>query len=214
MKASHLMLAAAVLIGAGCSSSGDPDPTTPPTVTTTGPTSNQATTTSTTTTVAPTTTASPTTTTVDQTAVFQDLINRHDRAVTEVLANPSVAADLANQKIVAFLDLFPKDSTFAAGSLKFWTDQAAKGRAYQPNKGTTLSNSTVKEVTASSPTEATFTVCSVNSYSVVDANGTVIEAEAGVTGGTIVAVNVEGRWLLRDLTQSPGDQCPKPGASG
>ncbi len=220
MRARYAFLGAVMLVAAGCSGGDDSSPastapqsTSSPATTAAAP-QTQAPTTSTATTIAPTTTAAPATTTVDLPALFQDLINRHDKAVTDVLADPTVATDPASPKIVAFLSLFPKDSTFAAGSLKFWADEAAKGRAYRPNKVTTLSTSTVQEVTASSATEATFTVCSVNSYSVIDTSGNVIEADAGVTGGKVVAVNVEGRWLLRDLTQAPGDKCPKPGATG
>ena len=139
-------------------------------------------------------------------------MTRHDRAVTDVLADPRVASDSTNPKVAAFLALFPPNSSFVAGSLKNWVAEGEKGRFYKPNKGTTLSTTTVQKVNGSTATEATFTVCSINSYSVVDSAGKAIEADAGVTGGTVVAVNVEGRWLLRDLTQGPGDQCPKPGA--
>jgi hypothetical protein len=216
----RLSLCVAVLLVAGCSgSSGN---TATPSTSTTAPSIASPTTaaaapttvTAAPTTVAPTTTAAPTTTTVDLPKVFQDLMTRHDQAVTDVLADPRVATDSANPKIAALVALFPPNSSFVAGSLKNWTSGGETGRFYKPNKGTTLSTTTVQNVTTSTATEATFTVCSVHSYSVVDSAGNPIEASAGVTGGLVVAVNVEGRWLLRDLTQTPGDQCPKPGAAG
>lgn len=219
MRSRFAVLVAALLI-ASCSgsSSNTAVPSTAAAITTTttlSATTTPAPTTSTAapTTEAPTTTAVPTTT-VDLPEVFQDLMTRHDRAVTDVLADPSVANDPANPQVAALLALFPPNSTFVAGALKFWISEGEKGRFYKPNRGVTISATTVQMVTTSTATEATFTVCSINSFSVLDVNGSIIESEAGVTGGTVVAVNVEGRWLLRDLTQGPGNQCPKPGAAG
>ena len=207
---SRLFLLAALLV-AGCSGSSA-DNVTPPAAsatTSTLPTSTAAPTAATAapTTAAPTTTASPTTTTVDLPKAFQDLMTRHDRAVTDVLADPRVASDPTNPKVVAFLLLFPPNSAFIAGSLKNWIAEGDKGRFYKPNKGMTISTTTVQTVTASTATEATFTVCSVNSYSVVDSAGTMIESDAGVTGGTVTAVNVEGRakMLLEYLPLISGD---------
>lgn len=167
------------------------------------------------TTVMPVTTvATPTTLAVQLLPILQDLMTRHDAAVAAILEDPRVAADASNQKVVAFVALFPPDSSFAAGSLKFWSQEGERGRFYRPGPGGSISNTTVQKVSSSSDTEATFTVCSVSSIKIVDASGSVIEAQGGVSAGTVVAVKVDANWLLRDLSEGSNDVCPKPGSSG
>lgn len=188
------------------------------TVVTTSPVAPQTTTAPTTsvpTTAAPTTTTmAPTTTTVPLMDVFQDLIDRYDAVVAAILADPRVAADLSNPKVVAFLALFPPNSSFTESTLKFWADEGAQGRFYRAGPGGAISKSTVKKITTISPTEASFDVCVVKSTTIVDAAGNILESSGGPAAGTIVAVNVDGKWLIRDLTRTSPEACPKPGASG
>ena len=40
------------------------------------------------------------------------------------------------------------------------------------------------------------------------------ETKSEFIGGEIVAMNVNGAWLLRDLTQRPAGDCPTPGSTG
>jgi hypothetical protein len=190
-------------------------PTTVPVITTVVvPTTTPATTTMPPTTAAPTTTLAPTTTTVPLAATFQALIDRYDAVVAAILADPRVAADSSNPKVVAFLALFPPNSSFTATTLKFWEDEGAQGRFYRAGPGGAISKSTVKNVTAISTTEASFDVCVVKSTTIVDAAGNLLESSGGRAAGTIVAVNVDGNWLIRDLTRTSPEACPKPGATG
>ena len=72
-------------------------------------------------------------------------------------------------------------------------------------------DSTLRELTNVTETEASFTACSASSVQVVDATGNVIESSGGVTFVQAAAVLVDGEWLLRDLSQSSGD-CPRTGS--
>ncbi len=178
------------------------------------PTTTQAPTTLPPTTAAPTTTLAPTTTTAPLGATFQSLIDRYDAVVAAILADPRVATDLTNPKIVAYLALFPPNDAFTATPLKFWANEGALGRFYRPGPGGAISKSTVRQVTATSETEASFDICVVKSTSIVDASGNILESSGGPTAGTIAVVKVDGVWLIRDLTLASAANCPKPGVAG
>ena len=179
------------------------------------PTTTQTTTTvPPTTAAAPTTTISPTTTTVPLATTFQSLIDRYDAVVAAILADPRVAADLTNPKIVAYLALFLPNDAFTATPLKFWANEGVLGRFYRPGPGGAISKSTVRKVTATSESEASFDICVVKSTTIVDASGNILESSGGPTAGTIAAVKVDGVWLIRDLTQASAANCPKPGVTG
>jgi hypothetical protein len=167
-----------------------------------------------TTTTPTTTTIAPTTTTVPLKDVFQDLIDRYDAVVAAILADPRVAADSSNPKVVAFLALFPPNSSFTGTTLKFWEDEGSQGRFYRAGPGGAISKSTVKGVKVTSATEASFDVCVVKSTTIVDAAGNMLESSGGPAAGTIVAVNLDGKWLIRDLTRTSPEACLKPGAAG
>lgn len=222
----NLRLASLVLLAVAatsCSGSSTSVPTTTspaaqPTVAATSTTAVAitATTAPATTAIAPTTTTPLTTvaTTLPEPieAQLQRLLERYDASVVAILADPRVASDPASPNAAAFLALFPKDSSFAAGSLKVWAAEGAKGRFYRPGPSGVLFKSTLRKVTAQSATEVSFTVCTQRSAEVVDASGAVIEGIGGVNGGEINAVNVGGAWLFVDLTQVPPSDCPKAGA--
>jgi hypothetical protein len=178
------------------------------------PTTTQTTTTMPPTTAAPTTTIAPTTTTVALTATFQSLIDRYDAVVAAILADPRVATDVTNPKIVAYLALFPPNDAFTATPLKFWANEGALGRFYRPGPGGAISKSTVRQVTATSESEASFDICVVKSTTIVDASGNILESSGGPTAGTIAVVKVDGVWLIRDLTLASAANCPKPGVAG
>jgi len=56
-------------------------------------------------------------------------------------------------------------------------------------------------------------VCTVTSIQIVDSTGAALESQGGVNGGEVVVVRVGDEWLLRDLTEAPPDDCPRPGGS-
>lgn len=219
------VIAVVLLVGA-CSGDDASDPTTSSSASTTSPVEPTTTSTSTTpaTSVAPTTTpttssapstSQPTTTFATTTpaaieTVLQGLLDRYDDAVTTILTDPRVTSDSASPAVTAYLALFAPESTFAQGALTSWAQDAAEGRSYRPGPGGSMIDSTLMDVTAASDTEAAFTVCAANSMQVVDAAGNVIESSGGVTFVNATAVQVDGQWLLRDLSQSSGD-CPEPG---
>jgi hypothetical protein len=224
MRRGLLAVIAVVLLVGACSGDDASDPTTSSSASSTSPVEPTTTSTSTTpaTSVDPTTTASsapstsqPTTTPATRTpaaieTVLQGLLGRYDEAVTTILTDPRVTSDSASPAVTAYLALFAPDSTFAQGALTSWAQDAAEGRSYRPGPSGSMINSTLMDVTVASDTEAAFTVCAANSMQVIDAAGNVIESSGGVTFVNATAVQVDGEWLLRDLSQSSGD-CPEPG---
>jgi hypothetical protein len=145
---------------------------------------------------------------------LQRLLDRYDAAVQAILLDPRVAGDPASPAVVAYLALFPSNSDFAAGAIQAWVKDGAKGRFYRPGSSGVILKSKLHKITASSATGVTFLVCTLQSAEIVDQAGKVLEATGGLIGGEIVATNVNGAWLLRDLTQRPAGDCPKPGSTG
>ena len=145
---------------------------------------------------------------------LQHLLDRYDAAAADILTDPRVASDPASPKVAAFLALFPQGSKFAEGTVTYWAEEGAKGRFYRPGPGGALFTSKLRKVVASSDTEVSFTVCATESMEIVDQAGTIQQANGGLSGGEIVAVKVNGEWLLRDLTEKPAGDCPKPGSTG
>jgi len=74
-------------------------------------------------------------------------------------------------------------------------------------------DSTVQSVEFRSEAEAVAKVCTITSIQIVDSTGAALESQGGVNGGEVVVVRVGDDWLLRDLTEAPPDDCPRPGDS-
>jgi hypothetical protein len=145
------------------------------------------------------------------TPVLQALIGRYDAAVAAILADPRVAADRDSEAVVAYLELFTADSSFANGALRSWATEGENGRFYRPGPRGQLTQSTVTGLTDASADEATFTICAQNSIEITDEAGTVLESQGGQTAASVVAIRVDGSWVLRDLTEAPVAACPQPG---
>ncbi len=195
-----------IALGLGACSGGDED----------GSASTSTTNRATTSTTADSTTSSSATQpagtdTEAVTPVLQALIGRYDAAVAAILSDPRVAADRDNEAVVAYLALFTANSSFADGALRNWVREGENGRFYRPGPRGQLTKSTVTGVTDASTDEATFSICAQNSIEITDSSGTVLESQGGQTAASIVAVRVEGSWLLRDLTSASTASCPPPG---
>jgi hypothetical protein len=203
-KVLGVLLAAVLAVGA-CSG-GDDDAS--PTTTRAG---NRSTTTTEATTSTPSTTQPPATDVAAVTPVLQDLMGQYDAAVAAILADPRVSSNPESPKVTAYLALFTDDSSFADGALANWTREGEAGRFYRPGPAGKLTSSTVMSVTPVSGDEATFTICAQNSIQITDADGNVLESQGGQTAASVVALRVDGAWLLRDLTQASASECPSPG---
>ena len=169
---------------------------------------------------APSTTAAPSTsppstavTNESLKPIVEQLVDSYDAVVAEILADPSVASDPGNALVRRYLALFPQDSTFANGALGFWASEAAAGRFYRPGPRGVMYDSTVQSVELRGEAEAVAKVCTVTSIQSVDSAGAALESQGGVNGGEVVLVRVGDDWLLRDLTEAPPDDCPRPGDS-
>ncbi|MGE0139761.1 MAG: hypothetical protein AB7R77_18260 [Ilumatobacteraceae bacterium] len=145
--------------------------------------------------------------------IVEQLVDSYDAVVGEILADPRIASDPGNELVRRYLALFPEDSTFASGALGFWTSEAAADRFYRPGPRGAMYDSTVQSVELRSETEAVAKVCTLTSIQIVDSTGAALESQGGVNGGEVVVVRVGGDWLLRDLTEAPPDECPRPGDS-
>lgn len=201
-------LVLAVVLAVGACSSGSDDDASPTTTRSTG----RSTTTDT---EAPRSTSSttqpPATDTAAVTTVLEDLMGRYDAAVAAILADPRAASDRTSPEVTAYLALFTKDSSFADGALANWAREGEAGRFYRPGPAGKLTSSTVMSVTPASGDEATFTICARNSIEITDADGNVLESLGGQTAASVVALRVDGTWLLRDLTEASASECPSPG---
>lgn len=200
-------LVLAVVLAVGACSSGNDDDASPTTTSATG----RSTTTTTESTTSTSSTQPPATDTAAVTAVLQDLMGRYDAAVAAILADPRVASDRTSPEVTAYLALFTDDSSFADGALANWAREAEAGRFYRPGPAGKLTSSTVMSVTPASGDEATFTICARNSIEITDAGGNVLESQGGQTAASVVALRVDGTWLLRDLTEASASECPSPG---
>lgn len=140
--------------------------------------------------------------------VLESLIDRYDTTVAAILADPRVAADRGHEAVTAYLGLFTPESTFPQTALQFWADEGGQGRFYRPGPRGQMYESTVQSLRADSPDQVTFLVCSLKSVVIVDGSGNELSAEGGQTAGSVVAVRVDGRWLLRDLTRTSATDCP------
>lgn len=165
-------------------------------------------------TTAPPPSTQPPATDVDRVRpIFDALMDRYDNVVAAVLADPRVASDPNDARVRAFVELFPPGSTFAQGSVDNWVQLGQQGRVYVPGPRGRLQQTSVVMITPRGADEASFTVCSLLSMVVKDASGATVESQGGNRPGVVVAVRVDGRWLLRDLTLTTGQDCPRPGAS-
>jgi hypothetical protein len=200
-----LLLVVALAVGA-CSGGDDDDAS--PTTTRAG---SGSTTTTTEATTSTSTTQPPATDTAAVTPVLQDLMGRYDDAVAAILADPRVASNRESPEVTAYLALFTDGSSFADGALTNWAREGEAGRFYRPGPAGKLTSSTVMSVTPDSGDEATFAVCAQNSIEITDADGNVLESQGGQTAASVVALRVDGTWLLRDLTQASASECPPQG---
>src|SRR5688500_19741805 len=111
-----------VLVGLACSGGGDEGDTssegTPSGVTTTTPV----------TTLPEASAASPD----DVVPYVEELLERYDAAVNEIVEDPAVAADRDGELVEEFLSLFEPGNEFADESLAGWAAQGDTGIALQP----------------------------------------------------------------------------------
>ena len=142
--------------------------------------------------------------------ILQALIDRYDKAVATILADPRVAANREHEAVAAYLRLFAPGSAFPQTALKFWVDEGAQGHFYRPGPLGQMYKSTLQSMIVDSPDQVTFLVCSLKSIVIVNEAGTELSAEGGQSAGSVTAVRVDGTWLLRDLTRNPADDCPDP----
>ncbi|MGQ0434999.1 MAG: hypothetical protein ACT452_21635 [Microthrixaceae bacterium] len=142
------------------------------------------------------------------TPILESLVDRYDTAVAAILVDPRVAANSDHEAVVAYLRLFTQGNDLPRTALQFWVDEGSQGHFYRPGPRGRMYESTVQSVDADSPDQVTFVVCSLKSIVIVDEAGTELSAEGGQSAGSVVAVRVDGTWLLRDLSRASPSTCP------
>lgn len=139
---------------------------------------------------------------------LEELMDRFDEVVAQILADPRVAGDAGHPAVRAYTDLFVPGSEFATGALEAWVELGAEGRFHRPGPRGRMYESTVADVVVDETGRtATFSVCSLVSVEVVDASGRPISGEGGQSAGTGVAELVDSRWRLRELTEVSPEVC-------
>lgn len=132
-----------------------------------------------------------------------ELLLAYDRAVDEIVADPSVAEDPEDPMIQEFLGLFEEDSEVAAAMVEGWVERADEGLRTLPYRDDyPASESRLNgEVETVSEDEVAFSICVTSRTRVVDADG----EEVGTSLPSIdypgegTAVRTEEGWRLQDL---------------
>ena len=117
------------------------------------------------------------------------------------------AADASASTTGAYLAVFVPGSAFASGALASWAHEGAQGHSYQPGSRDQLVATQVTSVESVASDTVGFGVCVASSFVIVDSAGHVLESQGGIAAGHGVAVRVDGRWLLRDLSLSGSRDC-------
>lgn len=213
------LVVAVALLGVSCSGGGAARPPTAlgtnlsaPSTTATANASTPTTSTSTPTSTGTPVTQPPGTDPGAVKPILESLVDRYDVAVAAVLTDPRVAAVPGSPVVADYLALFSSGSTIPQTALQFWADEGAQGHFYRPGPRGRMYESTVQGLQTDSPDQVTFVVCSLKSIVIVDSSGKELSAEGGKSAGSVVAVRVEGTWVLRDLTRTSAADCPDPPA--
>jgi hypothetical protein len=198
-------LVTVALLLAACS--GDDNGNASPS-TTSGATTSTTSTTIRSTTSSTSTTQPPGTDTAAVTPILESLVDNYDTAVAAILVDSRVASNTGDAAVLAYLRLFTPSNDFPQTALQFWADEGSQGHFYRPGPRGRMYESTVQSVQADSPEQVTFVVCSLKSIVIVDEAGTELSSEGGQSAGSVVAVRVDGTWLLRDLSRTSPASCP------
>lgn len=191
-----ILVTGLVLVGLACSGGGGEDDTSsdgaPLGVTTTTPTTGPP----------EASAASPD----DVVPYIEDLLERYDAAVNEIVADPAVAADRDSELVEEFLSLFEPGSEFAEESLEGWAAQGDTGIALRPLDADTPVNETklVGPLVRVSDDEVSFEQCAVQSFVKYDDDEEVTRVERALLAGEGTAVRADGRWVLGELSTPPG----------
>jgi hypothetical protein len=132
-----------------------------------------------------------------------DLLARYDDVVNEIVTDPGEARHRDSSRIEAYLSLYEPDSEFADVLIDAWVERADAGLATRRlDDDQPISRSRIDgEIESRSDDEVSFPYCVERHFTIYDGAGRLLQQVAGrrQRGGG-VAVRVEGRWRLRELT--------------
>ncbi len=134
---------------------------------------------------------------------IETLLGRNDRVVNEIVADPSVARDESHPLIEEYLDLYEPGSEPAADLLGLWVQRADEGLLTRPASDAhpATVSSIDGDLATVSDDEVGFPYCLAQRLVVVGPDGTVQQRVAlRLQRGDGVAVRVDGRWRLRELS--------------
>lgn len=135
------------------------------------------------------------------------LMTRYDKATTAIMADPGAAAVASDPRVVAYRSLFVSGSSFPTGALAAWAQEGAQGRAYRPGPRGKILDSRITDVSVADRDKATFDVCPIASFVIVDASGQEIGSQGGTIAARGVAVRENNEWRLRELSQVGSQGC-------
>ena len=191
-----ILVAGLMLVGLACSGDGGEDDTSSE-----GASLGVTTTTPTTTPPEEASAAAPD----DVVPYVEELLERYDAAVNEIVADPAVVADRDSELVEEFLSLFEPGSEFADQSLEGWAAQGDTGIALKPLDAGTPVNVTklVGPLVRVSDDEVSFEQCAIQSYVKYDDDEEVTRVERALLAGEGTAVRVDGQWVLSGLSTPP-----------
>lgn len=170
----------------------------------------------------PTTTVPAGSAVASQVAAVAGALDRYDRALTDLSADPAAIVDAGHAARVLLGSTIAPGSALLSDLLSDTTARLAGGAVVMPGPGGLSWVHRPVDVEEPAPGRLAFTWCGWSPGVVVDvASGAAVDDAVGISSGTGSAVELGGTWVLASLdqtelrTEAPGtpDPCPPtPGA--
>lgn len=149
----------------------------------------------------------------------EELMSEHDRLVSEILRDPSVAREPNGLLVQQYVDLYEPGSERPAATVERWVALADEGRSMQPyDDAHPLVRTRIDgEIEAVSDDEVKVPVCDEHRERVYQHGRLVSGTPLAEQAGEVVVVRVDDEWLLRDRLARPSrpscgqDPPPSPG---
>jgi hypothetical protein len=129
----------------------------------------------------------------------EDLLQRYDGIVNDIVADPGVAADRDSLVVQQYLDLFEPDSEMASQVLDTWEADGAEGLSIRPYDDQHPANVTRidGEIEVVSPDEVRVPICIEQRQRIYRNDQLVQGLPLLEQAGESVVVRVDGEWVLR-----------------
>jgi hypothetical protein len=138
-------------------------------------------------------------------ADVEELLSEHDRLVSEILREPSVARDPDDLLVQQYVDLYEPDSARPAATIERWVALADEGRSMRPYDDTQpLVRTRIDgEIEVVADDEVTVPVCEEHRERVYQHGRLVSGTPLAEQAGEVVVARIDGEWLLREHLARP-----------